>query len=54
MKVWYTIEKSSNGYTVWMNKESKQSMGSLGIYTAKKKKECIEYCKENDIKVKKS
>lgn len=53
MKTWYTIEKSANGYTVWMNKEGEQSLGSLGVFTAKKKKECVAYCKENNIKVKK-
>ena len=53
MKIWYTIEKSSNGYTVWRNKVGKQSMGSNRIYTSKNKKDCIEYCKENNIKIKK-
>lgn len=57
IEVWYTIEKSTNGYTVWMNKESKKnnhgSYGSLGLYTARKKKDCIDYCKNKRIKYEK-
>lgn len=54
---WYTIEKGKSGYTVWLNEESYEkdkcgTCGSLGIYTAKTKKECQKYCKKNNIKVK--
>lgn len=56
INIWYTIEKSNDGYTVWLNKESYEkdkngSYGSLGIYTAKRKKDCVKYCKERGIKV---
>lgn len=57
-RIWYTIEKNKNGYTVWMNKESyekdkKGSYGSLGIYTNRFKKNCIEYCKKKGIEYEK-
>lgn len=57
LKTWYTIEKSYNGYTVWKYSESTYkdhgSYGSLGIYTTKYKKDCIKYCIDKGIKVKK-
>lgn len=53
--VWYTIEKNNNGYTVWRNQESiekdKGGGGCLGIYTGRTKKECLQYCKEHNIKL---
>lgn len=52
---WYTIEKGVNGYTVWLNIETiengKGGGGCLGIYTGRTKKECIQYCKEHNIKL---
>lgn len=57
INIWFTIEKSSNGYTVWRNKEKNcgthGSYGSNKVYGASTKKECIEYCKKNNIKVSK-
>jgi len=57
MKIWYTIEKSTNGYTIWENKEKLYNnhgrCGCKKIYTSINRKECIEYCKNNNIKVKK-
>lgn len=57
MKIWYTIEKSSNGYTVWKNKDNMHTKrGGFGVskeYAGLTKKECIEYCKKNNIRVKK-
>ena len=54
--IWYTIEKHNNIYTVWRNKEqygekNKGGYGSLGLYSNKSKKKCLEYCKENKIRV---
>jgi len=53
IEIWYTIEKHNGEWTVWMNKMGEKSCGSLGVYTAKHKKDCIEYCKNKGIKVEK-
>jgi len=50
---WYTIEKNNGVWVVWYYKESDSSYGSLGLYSSKKKKDCIDYCKKNNIKVEK-
>ncbi len=49
IKVWYKIEHHNKLWTVWKYKEGEHSFGSLGIYTASKKEDCIEYCKQNKI-----
>lgn len=54
---WYAIEKHKKIYVVWYNKEtytkdSHGSLGSYGVFSAKTKKECQEYCKEHNIKLK--
>lgn len=55
MKIWYTIEKNSHGYTVWKNNEefykNHGGCGSSNIYTGRTKQECIKYCKQNNIKI---
>ena len=55
IEVWYTIEKHNGIWTVWKNKEHKEadkgSYGSLGIYSAKTKKDCLYYCQLNNIKL---
>lgn len=57
MTTWYTIEKSNGEYTVWFNKSNKKEQcggyGSLGLYTSRHKKECINFIKEKGIKVEK-
>lgn len=50
-KVWYEILKHDDHYTVWFNHEEEHSMGCEGIYSARTKKECEKYCKENKIVV---
>ena len=58
IEIWYTIERNNEGYTVWMNKSARDnqhgSYGSYGLYTSKKKKDCIAYCKEKGIKYEKN
>lgn len=53
---WYSIEKNNGEYTIWFNQESYErdkwgGGGCLGIFTAETIKECIEYCKQHNIKV---
>lgn len=52
IEVWYTIEKCNKEYVVWMNKEGNNSCGSFGLYKGKKK-DCINYCKNNNIQYEK-
>ena len=47
--IWFTIEKSGSYWVVWKNKEGRFSYGSFGIYKSEKKKDCINYCKQNKI-----
>jgi len=53
---WYSIEKTTEGYTVYLNKEQvfkeHGGYGSSKIYTGSSKKECEDYCKQNNIKLK--
>lgn len=51
LKKWYTIERNSNRWVVWFNKEGEHSYGSLGIYSSESKKECMNFCKEKGIKL---
>ena len=54
MKIWYTIEKTTNGYTIWKNKESEYGYGSSNVETFKTRKECVEYAKNNNIKIRRN
>jgi len=49
-KVYYTIEKHHGLYTIWKNIED-HGMGCFGIYTSELKKDCIEYAKEHNLKI---
>lgn len=53
-KVWYTIEKVDNMWIVWKNARSKsEDRGSeycRGIFKSTERKDCVEYCKKNNIK----
>lgn len=53
---WYSIERHNGEYTVWLNQESYEADkcgggGCYGLYTGSKK-ECIQYCKKHNIKLK--
>lgn len=50
-KKWYTIEKSTNKWVVWLNGESEHTYGSKGIFRDINKKECINFCEKNNIKL---
>ena len=53
----YTIEKNADGYTIWFNKKNQKDTsggyGFLGVFNAPTKKECLEYCNKNNIKLEK-
>lgn len=49
-KIWYSIEKKDKQYVVWLNKEEEHSGGVRGIFKGTRQ-ECINYCRENKIKV---
>jgi len=55
MEKWYTIEKTNQGWTVWENTEvnygSHGGYGCRKIFSSPSRQECIDYCKENDLKV---
>ena len=55
MKIWYTLEKANGKWTVWENTETwygtHGGCGCRGIYSSTSRKDCIEYCKENNLKV---
>ena len=53
VEAWYSLEKNNRMWTIWYNKETKNGYGSFGIYSSRRKKECIEYCKKNKIKIEK-
>ena len=48
MEKWYTIEKNNGKWTVWFNHISG---GCHGVFSSTNRKDCIEYCKENNLKV---
>lgn len=54
-KIWYEISKTTNGYTIWKYKEQYNTgRGSGGIdkiYTGITKNDCINYAKQNNIKI---
>lgn len=50
---WYTLEKNNNIWTIWYNKEVDNGYGSLGLYSSKRKKDCVDYCRKNNIKLEK-
>lgn len=56
MRRYYTLEKNNRNWVVWLNKESiKNIHGSCGcnsIFSSESKKDCIDYCKSNKIKLK--
>ena len=55
MEIWYTIEKNNNKWTVWKNtmiwNKTHGCGGCKGIFSSTSRKDCIEYCKENNLKV---
>lgn len=57
MKVWYTLEKANGKWTVWENREHlfkhHGGGGCRGIYRSENKKDCIKFCEDNKIKIKK-
>ena len=54
-KVWYTLVRANGKWTVWRNGETMykdhSSCGCRGIFSSESKKECLEYCKTNKIKI---
>lgn len=50
-KIWYTLEKHHNLWTVWKHHEEGHSVGFWGIFTDETKKKCLEFIKENKIKL---
>ena len=56
-KIWFSIRKNEQGYTVWQNSEEhdeekkRGGLGSYGLYTSRSRKDCIAYCERNKIKI---
>lgn len=46
----YTIEKINGIWRVWKNVESERGFCIGQIYTGKSRKDCLNYCKDNNIK----
>lgn len=57
MKLWYSLEKNNGVWTIWLNSEgegdNRGSGGCKKIYSSTDKANCLNYCKENKIKIKK-
>jgi hypothetical protein len=55
--VWYTLERANHIWTVWKNKEQDNEnhggYGSSRIYSSFSKDDCLDFCKENKIKIEK-
>ena len=53
--MWYTLEKANGIWTIWCNKSNEQEThggyGSSKVYDSTNKKDCLEYCKINKIKL---
>ena len=56
-KLWYTLERTNGLWTIWLNKQyeykEKGSGGCDKVYSSSSKQDCLEYCKNNKIKIKK-
>ena len=50
-KVYYTIEKHNNIWTVWRNAERNNSCGCYGLFSGALK-ECKQYASDNKIRIK--
>ena len=57
MKIWFTLERANGKWTVWQNSEHlfkhHGGGGCRKIFSSLDKKECLKYCEENKIKLKK-
>lgn len=58
MRKYYTLEKNNSNWVVWLNKENfyekNGSGGCDSIFISESKKECLNYCKTNKIKLKRN
>jgi len=57
INLWYTLERSNGLWVVWLNKEEISSNHGSGgcdkIFSSPNKQDCLNYCKENKIRIKK-
>ena len=51
MKIYYTIEKNSENYSIYKNVTSDKGMGFTAIFRGTRK-ECINYARKKKIKIK--
>ena len=49
--IYYTLERNNGKWVVWKNSEHERSSGCMGLFESESKKECIEYCKKQNIKI---
>ena len=53
-EVWYTIEKRNNIWIVWRNVDKKHGdmgvIGSRRLFSSIKRIDCVNWCKDNNIK----
>lgn len=54
-KIWYVMLKNNDFWAIWKNTEiigtTRGSGGCKAIYKSQNKQDCINYCKENKIKL---
>ena len=48
---WYTLEKHHGLWTIWKHHEGNHSVLVYGIYTSEFKSQCLQYIKDNKIKL---
>lgn len=48
---YYTISENNGKWCVWINVEDKHSFGCTSIFKANSRKECVNYCKDNNIAI---
>ena len=50
-EIYYTISKNNDKWVVWKNIDNIHSYGSTSIFKGNSRKDCIKYCKDNNIPI---
>lgn len=50
-EIYYTISKNNGKWCVWKNIENLHSYGCISIFKGITRKECLSYCNDNNISV---